>query len=74
MDFISEYAVEIILVLSGILVGVINTLAGGGAIITMTLFNSPLFCHINVLCTIKPQTVIIIFLSKTILRLLNDFF
>ena len=38
MDFISEYAVEIILVLSGILVGVINTLAGGGAIITMTLF------------------------------------
>ena len=38
MDFVSEYAIEIILVLSGVLVGVINTLAGGGAIITMTLF------------------------------------
>jgi len=38
MEFISEYAEEIILVLSGVLVGVINTLAGGGAIITMTLF------------------------------------
>ena len=38
MEFISNYAVEIILVLSGILVGVINTLAGGGAIITVTLF------------------------------------
>ena len=33
-----EYAIEIILILSGVLVGVINTLAGGGAIITMTLF------------------------------------
>lgn len=34
----SEYVVEIFLVVSGILVGIINTLAGGGAIITMTLF------------------------------------
>ena len=34
----SEYIVEIFLVVSGILVGIINTLAGGGAIITMTLF------------------------------------
>lgn len=33
-----EYAIEIILILSGVLVGIINTLAGGGAIITMTLF------------------------------------
>lgn len=35
---LSEYVVEIFLVVSGILVGIINTLAGGGAIITMTLF------------------------------------
>lgn len=33
-----EYAVEIMLVVSGILVGIVNTLAGGGAIITITLF------------------------------------
>lgn len=34
----SETAVILMLVLSGVIVGVINTLAGGGAIISMTLF------------------------------------
>lgn len=33
-----NYIIEILLVVSGIIVGIINTLAGGGAIITMTLF------------------------------------
>ena len=34
----SDTAVILLLVLSGVIVGVINTLAGGGAIISMTLF------------------------------------
>ena len=34
----AEFIEIIVLVLSGIVVGVINTLAGGGAIISMTLF------------------------------------
>ena len=33
-----NYITEILLVVSGIVVGIINTLAGGGAIISMTLF------------------------------------
>ena len=33
-----SYIIEILLVVSGIVVGIINTLAGGGAIISMTLF------------------------------------
>ena len=33
-----ESSIIIMLVVSGIIVGIINTLAGGGAIITMTLF------------------------------------
>lgn len=33
-----SYITEILLVVSGIVVGIINTLAGGGAIISMTLF------------------------------------
>lgn len=38
MTLMNEITIILMLVLSGIVVGVINTLAGGGAIITMTLF------------------------------------
>lgn len=38
MTLMNETTIILMLVLSGIVVGVINTLAGGGAIITMTLF------------------------------------
>ena len=39
MTLMNEITIILMLVLSGIVVGVINTLAGGGAIITLSLIH-----------------------------------